>query len=220
MFRAPQSVPAPQPLRESSVHSASAFIPARSGRYLFSDPFNFKLSTFNLSSDAAFLPRIDAKLTRVNANPFLCHSYKKHRGWGMPRPVAPPPLCACLSSAHTQTPATLFLSRSYFILLCTPRGGGRSGQFDLAVRPAKTASGRPAAPAAESFFAAPAPAGVLSPALAPAVPVSIARRTKPIGASSFNMTVSPLASTPRCCHIAARSTCTGLSFHSAYDFSS
>jgi hypothetical protein len=33
---------------------------------------------------AALAPRIDAQLTRVNHNPFVCHSYEKHRGWGMP----------------------------------------------------------------------------------------------------------------------------------------
>jgi hypothetical protein len=33
---------------------------------------------------AALVPRVDAKLTRVNRNPFVCHSYEKHRGWGMP----------------------------------------------------------------------------------------------------------------------------------------
>src|SRR5208282_645655 len=83
MSRARQPIPALRPLRETSVHSASAFTPARSGRYPLSCSFNFKSSTINHSS-LSFLMPIDAKLTRVKDKSFVCHSCKKHPGWGMP----------------------------------------------------------------------------------------------------------------------------------------
>src|SRR5580658_5834657 len=96
-------------------------------------------------------------------------------------------------------------------------GQASNCQFDFAVRPAKTANGRLAV--AKSFFVAPAPDGdALSPAFALGAPISIARRTALIGASSFRTTEPPLTSTPNCFHIASRSTCIGVSFHSAYNF--
>src|SRR5580658_9477371 len=100
MFRARQPIPAPQPLRETSADSASAFTPARSGRYLPPDSFNFDPSIVNHSltpfpatltdtpqshENKTTLSPAFATLTRfVNPNPFVCHSYKKHRGWGIP----------------------------------------------------------------------------------------------------------------------------------------
>src|SRR5271168_2857744 len=235
MFRARQPFPAPQPLPKSSVPDvypdsvgAPAFTPARSGRYLFSDPFNFKLSTVHLSSDAAFLPRIDAKLTRVKHKSFVCRSYKKHRGWGIP-------VCSCSCSSLPITLAPVALTNLFRITFfahpcqlsliesysCKKRGvgvGTTFPQLDLAVRPANTANGLPAG--AESFFVAPPPEVALSPVLAPAAPISIARRTSLFGASSRNATLPSFTSTPRIPHKPAISTRTGLAFHSEYNFSS
>ena len=48
----------------------------------------FKLSTLNHPSPrpypAALLPRIDVTLTRVKLKSFVCHSCRKHPGWGRP----------------------------------------------------------------------------------------------------------------------------------------
>jgi hypothetical protein len=117
MFRDPRLVPPSQPLCETSVGSASP-------RYRFSASLIFKPSTVNHSS-LGFLPRIDAKLTRVNHNPFVCHSYKKHPGVGYARA----PLFPRTSCVRTATAATHFLSWVYFMLLWIPRGRGtpRSG---------------------------------------------------------------------------------------------
>src|SRR5690242_21940786 len=64
----------------------------------FSDSFNFKLSieapgpvrTVNPFSCGCPLTRIDAKVTRVKLKSFICHSYKKHRGWGYTSSSASP----------------------------------------------------------------------------------------------------------------------------------
>jgi hypothetical protein len=62
-------------------------------------PFNFKLSTVNLLSLTPFpatltshlqlavntttlSPAVATLTSRVKPNPFVCHSYKKHPGWG------------------------------------------------------------------------------------------------------------------------------------------
>src|SRR5580658_7014280 len=99
-FRARQHVPAPQPLCETSVHSAPL-------RYLFSGSLNSKVSTINLSSLSSFAATLTdtpqstenkttlspafVTLTHfVNPNPLVCHSYKKHPGWGThPRAFSP-----------------------------------------------------------------------------------------------------------------------------------
>src|SRR5208282_20627 len=166
---------------------------------------------------SATLSLVLATLTRLaNHNPFVCHSCKKTPGVGYaPQTTFPYRVHPLL---HTRTnPRNPFLLMELLHDLRIPGGWGRSRQFDLAVRPAKTASGRSAP--AESFFAPPPSDGALSPAFAPGMPISIARRTALIGASSFNTTVLPLASMPNSFHIAGRSTCTGLSFHSEYSFS-
>ena len=99
-FRVRQLLPTSQPLRETSVHSASL-------RYHFCSSFNSAPSTVNLSSLCPFTATLAdasqhtenkttlslafATLTRlVNHKSFACHSYKKHPGWGIhPRAFSP-----------------------------------------------------------------------------------------------------------------------------------
>jgi len=107
MFRARQLILALQPLCEASGRFASAFTLARPARYLPPDPFNLRLSTVNLpflspfratltdtpqfAENTATLSPAFATLARpVTPNPFVCHSYEKHPGWGMhPRAFSP-----------------------------------------------------------------------------------------------------------------------------------
>jgi hypothetical protein len=104
MFRARQLLPATRPLCKTSMDSASAFTPTRSGRYLLSCPFNFR------PSSPSFLLRVDAKLTkltRVTHNPFVCHSYEKHPGVGYTRqsPAVPfSPTGPCPTRTNPRNP--------------------------------------------------------------------------------------------------------------------
>ncbi len=235
MFVGRQPVPATQPsLRTPCALCVCALSSSGS--------FDFKLSALNCSPLSPFpttlttrpqiiektatLSLLVATLTRcVKHNPFVCHSYKKHRGWGTPlRLSSQLPICLPFASTnpfriksfadpHPLSPMESNLSKKH--------GGGEgraaNRQFDFAVRPAKTANGRLAA--AGSFLGSPPLGGAaMSPAFAPEVPISISRRTALIGASSFSTTAPPLASMPRFFHITSRSTGTGLSFHSAYNF--
>ena len=70
---APGSQLAPQPSRCAPVSLLYASFPQLSENTAILRP-----------ARAALAPRIDANLTRVNRNPIICHSYEKHRGWGMP----------------------------------------------------------------------------------------------------------------------------------------
>src|SRR5580704_6630571 len=107
MFRARQLLPATRPLCKTSMDSASAFTPTRSGRYLLSCPFNFR------PSSPSFLLRVDAKLTkltRVIHNPFVCHSYEKHPGVGYTRqsPAVPfSPSEPCVTRTNPRNPLPL-----------------------------------------------------------------------------------------------------------------
>ena len=101
MFRGPRLVPPSQPHCETSV----------SPRYRLSVSLIFQPLTVNHSS-LGFLSRIDAKLTRVNHNPFVCRSYKKHPGWGM---LSPPYSLARPAYAQQQPQHAFFHGvTSYF----------------------------------------------------------------------------------------------------------
>jgi hypothetical protein len=91
-----QPVPAtPSSLRNLCALCVSALSFSRSCS------FNSKLSTVSLSSLTFPLTRMDAKLTRVKHKSFICHSYKKHPGWGTPRHFsAPLPICPSLATTN------------------------------------------------------------------------------------------------------------------------
>src|SRR5579859_6858993 len=177
----------------------------------------------------ATLSLVFATLTRcVKHNPFVCHSYKKHRGYRIPpsrfSPLAtlpsPPALPNPFRITSFADPHPLNPMESYLFKKQGVGEGTTARQFDLAVRPANTAKGRLAV--AESFFGTLASDELTLPLdLAPGMPISIARRIAASGASLFKVTVAPSAptSTPSSFHIAGKSTCTGLAFHSAYNFS-
>src|SRR5580693_1312042 len=229
MLRVRQFLPAPQPLRETPVHSASPRCLLRALSILASRlqtalsarvriniiPKPLAFLCFHTLTHSFALRKTLSAVVSTSSTPFA-----QNTGGGV-YPSPPSLVLPHTSPAYSQQHAQPVFSHgvtSYFSGY--PRGEGLcpTRQFDRAVRPANTASGRPAA--AESFFAAPPPEGALSPAFAPAAPISSARRTPLIGASSFNTTVPPFASTPNCFHIGSKSTCIGVSFHTAYNFSS
>jgi hypothetical protein len=92
MFPASQLLPACLPLRETSVHSASAFTRARPGRYAF-PLFSFSYALFYIAELA-----IASLLNKLHT---LC---TKQPGWG---DAALPPF-RTTSPAYTQQNAQLF----------------------------------------------------------------------------------------------------------------
>ena len=63
----------------------------------------------------------------LKGNPFVCHSYKKHRGWGLPvnprcspKPMRFPLFPQRVNIEQAASPATPIGSCAYFALLCIP----------------------------------------------------------------------------------------------------
>jgi hypothetical protein len=77
----PASLPPCSPLAASSSRYVPVSLLSATRR---SHPQLLENTAILSPATAALAPRIDAKLTRVNHNPFICHSYEKHPGWGMP----------------------------------------------------------------------------------------------------------------------------------------
>jgi hypothetical protein len=109
MFRARQLPAASQSLRATSVHSASAFTPARPGRYPF-PLFSFSYALFCIAEFT-----IACLLNKLHT---LC---TKQPGWG---DAAFPPFPHNPSCVHAAKRATLLLSWSYFMTLGHAGGGG------------------------------------------------------------------------------------------------
>ena len=99
---------------ERSEGSALPFLVAPRRSLLALAPRNAFLATLAVTSqrteNPATLSPLRAALTRrVNLNPFVCHSYKKHPGWGPPTSTLEFhfSLSPTLNrSGHTRTPAT------------------------------------------------------------------------------------------------------------------
>jgi hypothetical protein len=92
--------------------------------------------TENPATLSPFLATLTSHVTR---NSFVCHSCKKHPGWGLhppsPSPLSPPPVTARVLSLPPVTSHQSPITKSFIIRTYEKRGGGGVTSLQIKVFP-------------------------------------------------------------------------------------